>query len=104
MPATCRFVSEARIEYHEAIRYYAAEAASPSLAARFVAEVEAAIITVRTHPEIWRIVEEPDVRRYVLRHFPFLLYYRYEPMEHLVDIYALMHTSRRPGYWRERLS
>ena len=36
--------------------------------------------------------------------FPFVLYYGYEPAENLVTIYALMHTSRQPGYWRERLS
>lgn len=41
------------------------------------------------------------IRRLPLRHFPFLLIYR-EHAEHL-EIVALAHTSRRPGYWRDRV-
>jgi toxin ParE1/3/4 len=103
MPVVYQFEPDARIEYHAAIRYYATEADDPEAAFRFVAAVEAAVAAICAAPEIWRVVEPPDVRRYVLRRFPYIFYCCYRSTEKSVVIYALMHTSRRPGYWRERL-
>jgi hypothetical protein len=48
------------------------------------------------------VIEEPQIRRYLLKHFPYSIYYRWEPERDHVSIYAVMHFSRRPGYWRER--
>ncbi|HMH45641.1 MAG TPA: hypothetical protein VK557_19290 [Pyrinomonadaceae bacterium] len=42
--------------------------------------------------------------RYLLTRFPYSIYYRWEPERDRVAIYAVMHFSRRPGYWRERLT
>ncbi len=33
---------------------------------------------------------------------PYSLYYRWEPEHDRVSVYAVMHFSRRPGYWRDR--
>ena len=98
-----QFEPSAQAEFHEAIRYYAREAGTAEVATRFVAAVESAVATVCAAPEMWRVVEPPDVRRYVLRRFPFVLYYRYRSADSLVVIYAVMHTSREPGYWLGRL-
>ena len=103
MSALFRFESGAREEYQEAIRYYAAEAIDPKVARRFVTAFESAVSTICSTPELWRIAEPPDLRRYVLRRFPFVLYYRFLAVENMVVIYAVMHTSRKPGYWRRRL-
>ena len=59
---------------------------------------------------IWRIQESPDfwpphdfsTRRIVLRRFPYLDIYRIESDR--IVIVAVAHTSRRPGYWRDRLN
>jgi plasmid stabilization system protein ParE len=59
------------------------------------------IAAVLDAPERWCIVEEPGVRRYIVRRFPFVLYYRW--MEERITVYAVMHSSRAPGYWRERI-
>ena len=104
MSAHYQFDPEARIEYHDAIRHYATEAGDVEVAARFVAAVEAAIVAICAVPERWRVVKPPDLHRYVLRHFPFVLYYHHRSAENRVVIYAVMHTSRRPGYWRGRLT
>ena len=40
-------------------------------------------------------------RRIVVRDFPYLLVYR--ERAGLVEVIAVAHTSRRPGYWRSRL-
>ncbi len=104
MPIVHQFEPEAQAEYQAAIRYYAMEADQAGVAARFVAAVESALAAICAAPEMWRVVEPPDLRRYVLRRFPFVLYHQYRSAEDVVVIYAVMHTSRQPGYWRGRLS
>ena len=103
MSVRCQFDPDARTEYHDAIRFYATEAEDREVAARFVAAIESALTAICAAPEMWRVVEPPDLRRYVLRHFPFVLYYHYRSAEELVIIYAVMHTSRQPDFWRGRL-
>ena len=96
------FHPEAGEEYLAATQYYL-DHASPLVAAAFVAEVEAAIQILLASPTTWAVIEEPQIRRYLLTRFPYSIYYRWEPDKDRVSIYALMHFSRRPGYWHERL-
>ena len=44
----------------------------------------------------------PKIRRYVFSRFPFVIYYRREPMRERATIYAVMHSSREPGYRHHR--
>lgn len=96
------FHSEAADEYLAATQYYV-EHATPLIAAAFVTEVEDAIETVSRAPTHWPVIEDPQIRRYLLTRFPYSVYYRFEPEKDRVTIYAVMHTSRRPNYWRDRL-
>ena len=100
--ASYGFHPEAAEEYLAATQYYI-EHASALIATAFVAEVEAAIHTLRTHPTRWSVIEDPQIRRYLMTRFPYSIYYRWETENDRVSIYAVMHTSREPGYWRERL-
>lgn len=100
--ASYGFHSEAAKEYLAATQYYL-DHASPLVAAAFVAEVEAAIQTLLASPTTWAVIEEPQIRRYLLKHFPYSTYYRWEPERDRVSIYAVMHFSRRPSYWRDRV-
>ena len=102
MATTHGFHPEALFEYAEATDYYLREA-SVEVADRFVASVESAVAAVAADPFRWRVVEEPEIRRYVFRRFPFVIYYRLEPQLERVTIYAVMHCSREPGYWRHRV-
>ena len=96
------FHSDAAEEYLAATQYYL-DRASPLVAVAFVAEVEGAIQTVLVSPTTWPVIEEPQIRRYLLTRFPYSIYYRWEPDHARVSIYALMHFSQRPGYWHDRL-
>ncbi len=87
----------ARDEYREAAEYYLQE--SPRIAAAFVEQVEAAIKLIREKPMTWRVWQE-EVRRCLVRRFPFGLYYTIEKDE--IVVWAIMHLHRRPGYWQER--
>jgi plasmid stabilization system protein ParE len=93
---------EALFEYAEATNYYLHEA-SVRVAERFVAGVESAVAALVADPARWRLVEDPEIRRYVFSRFPFVIYYRWEPQHERVTIYAVMHCSREPGYWRRRI-
>jgi plasmid stabilization system protein ParE len=101
--ATYGFHSEAAEEYLAATQYYL-DHASPLVAAAFVAEVEAAIQTLLASPTAWAVIEEPQIRRYLLTRFPCSIYYRWEPDRDRLSIHAVMHFSQRTGYWRERLT
>lgn len=102
MPTGYGFHPEALFEFAEATNYYLHEA-SARVAESFIASVESAIATLLDDPTRWRIVEEPEIRRYILSRFPFVIYYRWEPRDERVTIYAVMHCSREPGYWHHRI-
>ncbi|MCI0744806.1 MAG: type II toxin-antitoxin system RelE/ParE family toxin [Verrucomicrobia subdivision 3 bacterium] len=95
------FHPDALIEYSDATEYYL-EQAPPIVAAGFVAEVESAITTILEAPTRWRIVDKPGIRRYLVHRYPYAIYYQWQAERDRVTIYAVMHLSRRPGYWRER--
>lgn len=70
-----------------------------SLAADLEARIDRAIETVAQRPEIWPTYLH-QTRRYLIKRFPFALIYREK--EGIIQIVALAHHRRRPGYWRER--
>jgi len=71
--ASYGFHSEAAEEYLSATQYYL-DHASPLVAAAFVAEVEAAIQTLLASPTTWAVIEEAQIRRYLLARFPYSIY------------------------------
>jgi len=94
----------AEAEFRDSIRWYEGQVAG--LGDRLWFEIQAAINLIARYPEIGEMVQRlrthQTVRRLRLSHFPFLLVYR-EFDEH-VEVIALAHTSRRPKYWRSRLT
>jgi plasmid stabilization system protein ParE len=94
---TYRFVSEALAEFIAAGRYYNEQV--PGLGDGFMNEIEMGIDAIMEGPIIWRIVED-DVRRYLVRRFPYGIYYTIE--SDLVVIWAVKHLHRDPDYWQER--
>jgi toxin ParE1/3/4 len=97
------FHPDALLEYAHATNYYLG-AASPAIAERFIAAVESAVALIVADPERCRIAEEPGIRRFVFRRFPYVLYYRWEANREFVSIFAVMHCSREPGYWKQRIA
>ena len=93
------FHPEALEEYEEAALYYAER--DPGLALRFIETVEEAIQRILEAPARWRVIDE-DVRRFLTRVFPYGVLYTVEP--DFVLIVAVMHCSREPGYWKQRVA
>lgn len=86
-------------EAEAAARWYAERSAAA--ARQFSEDLDAAEAAIVANPEAWPPFDH-GTRRYLLRHFPFSVVYRFEPER--VLIVAVMHFRRRPAYWRRRTS
>jgi toxin ParE1/3/4 len=94
-----RFHPEAECEYSEVIRYYLE--INARLAEDFIEEIEHGMAAIQRHPLAWRLITS-DVRRYLVHRFPFGIYYTCDT--DFVTIWAVMHLSREPDYWKSRKS
>lgn len=93
------FHAEASAEYDAAFDWYLER--SPDAALRFDAEVDRALEQIIQAPQRWAAGPHAT-RRFLLRQFPFTLVYR-ERESGEIQVVAVAHTSRRPGYWKGRL-
>jgi plasmid stabilization system protein ParE len=91
------FLAEARAEVRDAFEWYRER--SPRAAARFLAEVERAMVLIREAPDVWPVFEE-GTRRYVLSGFPYSVIYRVRGGS--LQVVALAHHKRKPMYWQSR--
>ena len=66
----------------------------------FDGEVDRALADIASAPHRWAAAPL-STRRYLLRGFPCILIYR--EWEGHIQIVAVAHTSRKPGYWKKRL-
>ena len=96
---SARFHQDATAEYDAAFDWYLER--SPDSALRFDAEVDRALAQIFQAPRRWA-AGPYSTRRFLLRQFPFTLIYRERPSGD-IEIVAVAHTSRKPGYWKERL-
>lgn len=94
---TFRFIDEALAEFIAAGHYYNRQV--PGLGEAFIDEIEAGIEVILQNPTVWRVVRD-DVRRYLIRRFPYGIYYTIE--NGVVVIWAIMHLHRAEDYWRTR--
>ncbi len=89
----------AAVDEAEAARdWYAAH--DIEVAVAFLVELDTAFAAILEHPKRW-----PGylgaTQRYLLKRFPFSVVYR--QINGVVQILAIAHASREPGYWRPRL-
>ncbi len=82
----------------EAIGHYAGIHAT--LVQALANEVNAARRRIAEQPDAWHPLGK-DLRRILLKRFPYAIIYRVRAEEIVIIAYA--HLRRRPGYWRSRL-
>ncbi len=92
------FHPEAEAEFVQAIDYY--EECEAGLGYDFAVEVYSAIERIMAHPKAWPILEE-DMRRSLVRRFPFGIIYA--AIDEELFIVAVMHLHRDPDYWKQRI-
>lgn len=95
-----RFHPKALAEYEAAVTWYADRSFVAAVGLSDL--VAAGIDDIRRQPQAWpRWPGHDDVRRRVLRRFPYSVIYLLERRE--IVIVAIAHHKRRPGYWLQRL-
>ncbi len=92
------FHPEALKEYAHGVEFYAEQRVE--LAQGFINAVENAIFKIVQFPNRYSIIDE-DIRRCLIQKFPYAILYTIE--ENSILILAIMHCSRKPGYWQERI-
>jgi plasmid stabilization system protein ParE len=83
--------AEAAVEWYGKRSRRAAEA--------LLSEIDRTIASISHHPQRYQVYEF-KTRRAVLHKFPYLIVFR-ESKEG-IEIIAVVHGRRRPGYWRDR--
>jgi toxin ParE1/3/4 len=92
------FHEAASLEFEAAFAWYFER--SERAALRFAREVERALGLISEVPERFPAGVR-GTRRFLLRRFPFALVYRELPSA--IQVVAVAHGRRRPGYWKTRV-
>ena len=90
--------SEARVELDSAIAYY--EERKVGFGLDFLSQVEQDLGKIQQNPNLGAPYKVTGLRRYVMQHFPFLIFYA--EFEEFIWVVAIAHGKRRPDYWRRR--
>ncbi|MDT0617892.1 type II toxin-antitoxin system RelE/ParE family toxin [Salinisphaera sp. P385] len=90
---------EAAFEHEEQVAYY--ETSSRGLGQRYHDAFRAAVTQACEHPQRHKLIAAPDLRQTPIHGFPHTLIFR----EHGdgIQVLAVAHHRRRPGYWAPRL-
>ncbi len=91
------FKAEATQDILEAVRWY--EDRRAGLGRQLALSFQRVFDQIQRMPELHRVVHG-NVRRAVLRDYPYCVYYRIDPGE--VVILAVMHSKRDPQLWKSR--
>jgi len=94
-----RVLPAAEAEVAAAAAWY--ELRPSGLGVEYVAEVDKGFERIEAMPEtfpLWRA--DRPYRKLRLKRFPFVVFYRV--LEDDIEVVAVAHAKRRPGYWTER--
>ena len=93
-----RFHPEIACEVKSSYSWYQEQA--QGLGDDFLDELESAYQAIAELPDTWPLFQD-GFRRHLLARFPFSVIYRKH--EDSIFVVAVMHNSRRPGYWLARI-
>ena len=89
---------EAEADLREGAEYYR-ERAGIAVTQAFLADFEHAIRLMLQH-QLLAAIWLHGKRRLVMKHFPYVVIYTVAAQE--IQVWAVAHQSRHPGYWRKR--
>jgi plasmid stabilization system protein ParE len=95
LPLTLR--AAARAEFDEAFDWY--ETQQPGLGVTFASRIHEAFDRISAGPALYPVVFG-DVRRAVVRRFPYAIFFRVRPQR--IVVLAVFHGSRDPRIWQSR--
>ena len=92
------YTEEADDDVAEAYGWY--EGREPGLGEDFLRCVEACVLTIQRHPELYPVAVD-EFRRALVRRFPYEIFY--EATADALVSYSVFHCSQDPEKWRTRL-
>ena len=91
------FTPAAETDIADAVKWY--ERRATAVGVRFIAELDEAVGRVAANPMQYPVVYK-NVRRALLRRFPYALFFRIR--EDVIQVLGCFHTSRSPRRWQVR--
>jgi len=91
------FHEAASEEFEAAFDWYLERSAGAAV--RLASEVSRTIASIAKAPQRWPVGIH-GARKFLLRRFPFAVVYRELPT--VIQVVAVAHGHRRPGYWKDR--
>lgn len=92
-----RLLAPAQIELDEAFAWYEKE--HEGLGQHFIREVQDTLKRIVSFPESCRFIA-PDLRRCIVKRFPYMVIYGHS--EDQIVVVAIAHMHRKPMYWQDR--
>lgn len=92
-----RFHPEAELEISDAIQWY--EYQRKGLGSEFLICIDEAIEKIKRVPQLFPLVHR-NIRRVVVRRFPFAVFYEIKELE--IRVLAVFHSRRDPEIWKKR--
>ena len=65
----------------------------------FIDAIESALIRIHSNPRIFSLIYK-GIRRALVKRFPFGIYYFIK--DDIINIFAVIHSSRNPKIWKKR--
>ncbi|CAN5389149.1 type II toxin-antitoxin system RelE/ParE family toxin [soil metagenome] len=90
---------EAESEVQQAFNWY--EKQSEGLGFEFLRAIEACLSGVKRNPFAYTIIKNPNVRRAIIRRFPYALFYLVD--DEAIVVIAVFNVKRRPIDWQQRV-
>ncbi len=87
------------IEYEVKASFHWYQDQAEGLGDDFLTELETAYQTIIELPTTWPKFQK-KFRRFLLSKFPYSVIYQFD--QKTILVVAVMHNSRKPGYWSER--
>ena len=90
---------EAEREVQQAFDWY--EEQSEGLGLEFLRAIEACLFGVRRNPFVYVVAKVPNVRRALVRRFPYALFYLVD--DETIVVIAVFNVKRQPIDWTKRV-
>ncbi|MGX1025110.1 type II toxin-antitoxin system RelE/ParE family toxin [Flavobacterium sp. CS20] len=96
-PFSLQLSDEAELDLDKSYEFYYEN--NPKVADTFFQRIKLGFENIKENPVTFPIAHK-DVRKYVIKKFPFVIYYRI--INTSIQVIAIFHTSRNPEIWNER--
>ncbi|HCE42235.1 MAG TPA: plasmid stabilization protein [Lentisphaeria bacterium] len=93
-----RFHPQSQIELFEAAQYY--ETQQKDLGKRFLLSIQDSILSIQINPLVYQLSDD-NLRKCRVSKFPYGIVFR--DGKEFIEVIAVMHLRRKPGYWKKRL-